>query len=151
MPDSAAKPSAAVTIEEIMTKDTVRVWPELKLLEVIERMIQQQVSGVAVVDSMDRLLTMIGEGDVLRLAASEGLLTTIAHCLPKLKKPAELITLARHAQFTDAYRLFLKNNIHRIPVIDSRGTLLGMVTRSLVLRLFVESHHGKKIPDKPVR
>lgn len=151
MTDSAAKPTTTVSVEDIMTKDVVRIWPEMKLLDVIERMIQHQISGVAVVDSMDRLLTMIGEGDVLRLAASEGLLTTIAHCLPKLRKPSELVTLQRHAQFTDAYRLFLKNNIHRIPVTDSRGTLLGMVTRALVLRLFVESHHGKKLPDSPAR
>lgn len=134
-----------VLLEDIMVTKIYRVIPELTLFEVSELFIRHQISGAPVVDSLDNVISMIGEGDTLRLAAIHGLEAHISHCLPELPTQAALVTLAKHDTFTDAYRLFLKHKFHRLPIVDSNGRLQGLVTRSTILTLFVEAHYGKKI------
>ena len=131
-----------------METNVVRILPEMKLREVIEMMIKHQISGAPVVDGLGRVISMIGEGDAIRLAATDGMDATIAHCLQHLTPQHKLITLTRTAPFSDAYQIFLKHKIHRIPIVDGGGALKGFVTRSLILRMFVEAYHGKKIPPR---
>ncbi len=133
-----------VLVEDFMLTKIIRVTPDLTLFEVAELFLKKQISGAPVVDGMDRVLSVIGEGVTLRLAASEGLNMTVAKCLAKLTPSDEIITLKKTDTFQDAYRAFLKYNIHRIPIVDSNGILKGLISRSMIFRIFVEAHHGKK-------
>ncbi len=120
----------------------------MKLWEVAELFIKKGISGAPVVDNMNRVLSVIGEGLVLRLAATEGLDATVARCLPKMPSAKQLIMVQPDDTFSNAYKLFMKNNIHRLPVIDSNGKLMGMISRGTILRIFIEAHYGKAIPKK---
>lgn len=133
-------------IEDFMIKKVFRVTPEMKLFEVAELFLQKQISGAPVVDTMDRLVSVIGEGDTLRLAASEGLEATVSHCLPKMTPAKKVIVERRKGSFLDVYRLFLKHNVHRIPIVDSSNKIEGLVTRTTIFRIFIEAHYGRKIP-----
>ncbi|MGE4130269.1 MAG: CBS domain-containing protein [Bdellovibrionales bacterium] len=135
----------APKIEEFMVQPVFRVTPEMKLWEVAELMMKKRISGAPVVDTADRVVSVIGEGLVLRLAATDGLEATIAHCLPKMTPAKNLIVLGRSDSFADAYKAFLKHNIHRIPIVDSAMMLVGIISRTTILQMFVESHYGKKI------
>ncbi len=135
-----------VLVEHIMVTEIRRVYPAMKLLEVAEFLILNRISGAPIVDRTDTLISLIGEGGILRLAASEGLDATIAHCLPKLPKVTELITLKRNDTAIDAYKIFIKNPIHRIPIVDSQGKLLGLISRGTIVRMFIEAHHQKRLP-----
>lgn len=135
-------------VEEIMVTLVYRVTTEMKLSDVAELFIKHQISGAPIVDQMDHVISMIGEGDTLRLAATEGLEATISHCLPKLPQQSQIITLQKHSTFTDAYRLFLKHKFHRMPVVDGAGRIHGLVSRSTILTVFVEAHYGKKLPKR---
>lgn len=135
-------------VQDVMTAVVHRVKLEMKVYEVIEMLTRYQISGAPIVDQSDNLVSVLSEGDLLRLAASEGLEATIAHCLLHLPPTNKLITLLKHESFTDAYKLFLKHSLHRIIVVDANGRLNGIVTRADVLRLFVEARHGKKLPAR---
>lgn len=128
-----------------MVTRVYRITPDMKLWEVAELFLKRQISGAPIVDQNDHVISMLGEGDTLRLAAENGLEATVAECLPKLPQARNMITLKKESPFQEAYRLFLKHRCHRMPVIDSVGKLHGIVTRTTVLTLFVESHYGKKI------
>lgn len=132
-------------VHEIMATKVYRVTPEMKLWEVAELFLKHLISGAPVVDQNDKVISMIGEGDTLRLAAEKGLEATINECLPRLLQTKDIISVKKDATFQEAYRIFLKHRFHRIPVIDGGGKLQGLLTRSQVLTLFVESHYGKKI------
>lgn len=140
------KKAPTIFIGDIMVTKVFRVTPDMKLWEVAELFIKRQISGAPVVDQSDNVISMIGEGDTLRMAALHGLEVTVAHCLPEILQQKDIISLQIKSTFQDAYRIFLKNRIHRIPILDSGGKLHGLITRSTVLTLFVESHYGKKIP-----
>jgi len=141
---AAAKKFAPIlTIEDIMVKEVIRVTPDKKISDVAKLMIKHLISGMPITDNMDRVISIIGEGDTLRLAAELGLETHLSHCLDRLPSTANLITLTKQDKFTDAYAIFLKHKIHRIPIVDSNGFLKGLVTRSTILQLFVEAQRQK--------
>jgi predicted transcriptional regulator len=144
MPNAKQSPPS-VFVADIMVSTVIKVAPEWKLWEVAEMMMRHLISGAPVVDKMDRVITIIGEGDTLRLSAEMGQETQVQKCMEKLPRTQDLITLKKDNTFTDAYRIFMKHKIHRIPVVDGNGTLKGLVTRSMILRMMVEAHHGKKI------
>lgn len=132
------------TVGDFMINPVHSVTPKVKLREVAELFLARDISGCPVVDEAGRLISLIGQGDILKLAASEGVEATIAHCLPKLVQTQNLITLKKEAPFQDAYKLFLKHSIHRIPIVDANGKLGGMISRGVILKMIVEAHYGKK-------
>jgi CBS domain-containing protein len=143
-----AKIPPTFTVHDFMVKTPHQVTPEMKLQDVVDLMIKQRISGAPVVNSLGTLITVIGEGDTLRLAATEGLECTISHCLNKLPLERNLITLQAHNTFAEAYRIFLKEKIHRIPIVDGNGRLLGLVSRSNILKIFADAHNKKKVPGR---
>ncbi|MCB0412236.1 MAG: CBS domain-containing protein [Bdellovibrionales bacterium] len=138
----------SLTVENIMVHPVFTVHPQMKLWEVSELFIAKGISGAPVVDNTDHVMSVIGEGIALRMAAKYGLESTVAHCLSDMTPAKDLITLRIDESFATAYKIFLKYKIHRIPIVDDTKKLLGLVTRSQILRLFVEAHHGKSIPKK---
>lgn len=132
-------------VEDFMVTKVFRVTTEMKLIDVAEMFLKYQISGSPVVDTMDRVLSVLGEGMLLRLAATEGLEATVAHCLPKMTPAKKIITMKPGETFADAYKTFLKHNIHRIPIVDGSGILKGLISRTTIFRIFVEAHHGKPI------
>lgn len=147
MADKNTVPVARLVSEFMVTK-VITIKPEMTLGDVAELLIRHQISGAPVVDQVNRVMSIMGEGVTLRLAASEGLSATIAHCLPKLPNFNQIITLRKDSTFTEAYRLFLKHTIHRIPIVDGNAKLEGLISRSSILQMFVEAQHGRAITRK---
>ncbi len=143
------QPLPKLLVQDIMVTKVFRITPEMKLWEVAELFIKKHISGSPVVDQNDHVLSVLGEGDTLRLAAEYGLDATVAECLAHMPDLKAMVTLKKEATFLEAYRLFLKHRVHRIPIVDGNGRLHGLLTRSQVLILFVESHYGKKIQRQP--
>jgi len=138
-------PTPELKVRDIMVTQVHRITPHMKVSEAVELLVKHMISGAPVVDAMDHVISIMGEGDALRMAAMYGLEATVSHCLPHLTATDKVITLTETGTFADAYRIFLKNKIHRIPIVDGNGNLKGLVTRSTLLLLFVEAHYGKKI------
>lgn len=145
---NTARPVSVRLVKEIMIEKVTVVTAEMKLWQVAELFISKGYSGAPVVDGMHRVISILGEGMVMRLAASEGLDATIAHCLPKMPTLDAMIKVGPDDTFTHAYKLFLKHNIHRLPVVDANGKLLGLISRGTILKIFVEAHYGKAIPTR---
>jgi CBS-domain-containing membrane protein len=54
---------------------------------------------------------------------------------------APAITVSPEAHVHDAARLMTENGIKRLPVVDSHGTLIGIVTRADLVRAFARPDH----------
>jgi predicted transcriptional regulator len=128
-----------IPVEDIMTTAVYRVTPDMTIREVIALLIQRKIHGAPIVDQTDHVLSVISEGDAMHLAASDGLDTTVAGVLWKLKKQHQVITLERKADYTEAYKLFLKHGIHRIIVTDKNGRLQGLISRSNILKILIQT------------
>lgn len=135
---TAVKP---ISVESIMTTNVLTVLPTATVRDAIVMLTSKRIHGAPIVDNMNVVLSMISEGDLLKLAAAVGLDKPIGQCMDRLPKTAKLITARGNDSFTDIYKMFLSKGIHRIVVTDDNGRLKGIVSRSNVLRVLV---------DKPV-
>lgn len=134
---SAAPSSKPITVESIMITDVIVVTGEMTVHQAIGLMLDKKISGAPIVDTMKRVISIASESDLMKVAATAGLTKTISACMDQF--PKNVITIKKTASFTELYRLFLAHPIHRIIVTDDMGRLLGLVSRSTVLKVLYGS------------
>ena len=111
----------------------------MTIREAIEVLVKNKVSGAPVVDSTGIVMSVVSEGDLLKLATKRGTSETMAHCLPDLKPADKLITAKRGDTVQSLYKAFLTHAVHRIIVVDGTRKLQGIVSRSNILRMLVQA------------
>ncbi|KAJ4956379.1 hypothetical protein NE237_013162 [Protea cynaroides] len=85
------------------------------------------VSGLPVIDNQFRCIGVVSKKDMQR--ASLGLKSKVAEVM---SSPA--ITSLPNKTILDAAALMLKEKIHRIPIVNEEGQVVGMVTRTDIFR-----------------
>ncbi|MFZ0015600.1 MAG: CBS domain-containing protein [Acidimicrobiia bacterium] len=139
-------------LEELMTTDVITIGPEATLKEAARRMIEARISGLPVTDETGALIGVITEADFVKEEAGRRS-TKRARLLRWFHKEEpldaerlvgdvmtqEVFTLDESADHADAARLMQAKNIKRIPVVTAEGRLLGVVSRSDILRAFARS------------
>jgi CBS domain-containing protein len=153
---AAERLSRATRARDLMTPNVVTVHPDTRLSEVAEKMASHgtpthSVSGVPVVES-DRVVGVLSEKDFLRalgITRTKTLLGFLADYLGHrgsdllslgerkardiMTSPA--ITVDEEASVAEIARIFREKNINRVPVLDARGGLVGIVSRADILGL----------------
>ncbi|XP_074570615.1 uncharacterized protein LOC141827300 [Curcuma longa] len=106
---------------EVMSKTISTTMADQKLDEVNHHF--DVISGLPVVDDQLRCIGVISKSDIAK--ASQGARTTVGEVM---SSPA--ITLSSEKTVMDAAALMLKMKIHRIPVVNKGGKVIGIVTRT---------------------
>lgn len=132
---ATAPATPSLLVEAIMTAKVHTINTDMTLRQVTQELLKHQIAGAPVTDQERRVITVVSEGDLLRLAASMGLDKTIYQCLLKMTKADKLVTVKKEDTFADAYRKFLSHSVHRLIVVDEKGRLEGIVSRSNVLKI----------------
>ncbi len=144
-------------IRDLMTAEVMTIGPGASLKEAARRMVEASVSGLPVTDGSGSVVGMITEADFVKTEADRRAdkralllrLFTRDTELPKSERhvgdvmTSEVITIGPDADHAEAARLMKKVGIKRIPVVGDSGELLGLVSRSDVLRAFIR-------PDKDI-
>ncbi len=124
-----------LSVEKIMVFEIHSISPEMTVRESILKLLKNRIHGAPVIDSQKKVMSVVSQGDLLKLAATMGLDKTIFQCMTKLVKTDELITVKKKDSFTDAYKKFLSHSVHRLIVVDDHGRLEGMLSRSNILEV----------------
>lgn len=127
-----------MTVESIMTSNVFTLTPAMSLRDAIMVLLRNKISGAPVLDSNSRVISVVSEGNMLKIAAFEGLDATIQSCLDQLVKPSKIISVRKTDSVLDAYKLFLTNPVKRLIVMDTTGKLQGVVSRSNILKVFLQ-------------
>lgn len=134
-----------------MTRTVVCVGESTPFKEVVRRMQEFRVSALPVVDEDGVLVGIVSEGDLILkeapLLGEEARLLEGRHRRVDRQKAAgrvagELmtapaVTVAAAASLGEAAMLMHRNMVKRLPVVDSEGSVLGIVSRSDLLRVFL--------------
>lgn len=140
-------------LRDLMTRDVITIGPDAALKEAARRMIESGVSGLAVTESDGSLVGIITEADFVATEADRrrkppaGLLRFIYKEveLPTQERlvgdvmSTDLIVLGPAADHAEAARLMQSEGVKRIPVVGDDGRLVGLVSRSDILRVFARS------------
>lgn len=140
-------------VDDVMTKDVVTVRPEASYKRVVELLTEHRISGLPVVDTTGVVVGVVSEADLLHKEEfapsgddTQPLLQTrhrrIALVKARGDTAAELmsapaITVSPYLKVGEAARILSRRGIKRLPVVDDRGRLVGIVTRADLLTVFL--------------
>jgi len=133
-----------------MTRDVVAVGPDEDFKTVARLMHLHEVSALPVVDPEGKLVGIISESDLLAkerergtnrpmlgLRRSEDNLAAARTAGDVMTSPA--ICISPEASIPEAARLMYREAVKRLPVIDHKGDLQGIVSRADLLKTFTRS------------
>ena len=149
-------------IQDAMTTKLVTATPEMSLKDAARAMAEHHISGLPVVDADGHVIGVVSEADIIAKEVDEtprgSLLQRFLEGPPiddrfyartvgdAMSSPA--LTIAADRQVAQAATTMLAEGINRLPVVDARGILVGLVTRGDLVRAFTRDddalHHEIK-------
>ena len=130
--------------QDIMSKDPICVTPDTSLADAARLMREENIGVVPVVDSeaSRRLVGILTDRDIAIRAVAEGrdgTTTSVGHIMT-----ADVRTSTASDSINDVMELMGREQVRRIPVVDDRGALVGIIAqadivleeRSLIAWLF---------------
>lgn len=148
-------------IQDVMTTDVFTISPDALLKDAAIEFVQQRISGMPVVNSDRNVLGVISETDILPKESGEqrgsgGFLQWLVNpddpwinqrfdavtVADAMSSPARTILPGR--PLAEAAKIMLDEDINRLPVVDTEGLLVGLVSRGDLIRAFAR-------PDDEIR
>jgi CBS-domain-containing membrane protein len=132
-------------VRDLMTSPPITVGPEVPLRDVVERMDENRIRHVAVVEAKDRLLGVISNRDVLR--SQEGSLSgTLSDEQKHMNRwiearwvmTKEVRTVYPETPALDAALMIRSHGYGCVPVIE-HGRLVGMLTESDFVKYAIQA------------
>lgn len=128
---------------EIMSKDPRTVTPDLSVREAAQLMKSEDVGVLPVVEAEGgdkRLVGMVTDRDIAIRVVAEG--NTEARVRDIMSGSPR--TVREHATVDEVLDLMGKEQIRRVPVVDDRGGLVGIIAQADVAR---EARNEAKVED----
>lgn len=140
--------SEAVPVESIMTRNVATVRRDTPIRDVVELMRKRSLRAVPVIDD-GIVVGMITNSDLVKRAQLGVRLTLMAGLPPgeQAKRIDELprvvawdvmtappVVIAVNAPLSEAAETMVRRKLKRLPVVDDRGALVGIVSRLDLLR-----------------
>jgi CBS domain-containing protein len=127
--------------KDIMTKNPKCVTPETSVREAARLMKEQDVGVLPVVDrdGSDRLVGIVTDRDIAIRHVAEG--HDSSSCPVREAMTSNVRTARENDDVNDVMDVMGKEQIRRIPVINERGSLIGIVAQADIVR---EARDDKK-------
>lgn len=137
--------------KDIMSRDVVTVYETNTVEEVARIFIEKKISGVPVVDSQNKIIGIISEGDLIfqqkklnapvflsffdgviqigKNAFFEEIKKISAFLIKDLMTTEDLIVANEDMDVSDVASLLIENKVNRIPIVDEENRIVGIITR----------------------
>lgn len=139
------------TVDELMTRNVVRVRPDTPFKEIVKELAENDVTAVPVVDPSGRVVGVVSEADLMRksadqpdpfgrvpvpsLEAWERARAEGARAEEIMSAPA--VCARPEWNVVETARLMTAQNVKRLPVVDEIDQLVGIISRADILRVFL--------------
>lgn len=153
-------------VKEVMEKKVITFHPNETMAHVLHRLSENRISGAPVIDKRNKVVGLVSESDILKAIDTHtpnirfSHKSTFAVVLAFLEsgdefeaikgkihriKVKDFMSKELHAVSEDetvinAMRAINKYNVKRLPVIDKKGKLLGIISRADILRALEKKH-----------
>ncbi|MER6981295.1 CBS domain-containing protein [Streptomyces carpinensis] len=120
------------SVGDLMTPTAVSVRPGTTFKEIARVLDEYDITAVPVVDDEDRPIGVVSEADLLRKQTSGGVGNSARELMTS---PAVVAEPGWHA--VRAARTMEEHKVKRLPVVDGDGRLIGVISRSDLVQLFL--------------
>ena len=144
------------TVADVMSRDPITVAPETPMKEAIQLLAKHRISGMPVLSDKGKLVGVISETDLIWQESGVDIppYITILDSVIYLKNPVtfeqelhkamgatvseamttKVKTTPPEATLRDASRALHGDGVHRLPVLDEGGKVVGILTRGDIIR-----------------
>ena len=120
-------------IKAIMTTDVITVGRKTPIYKAIEILLENDITGLPVVDDDMTLAGIITEKDILKLlSVLENDSATVEDFMTK-----EVVSFDLHEDLIAVCECLIKNHFRRIPIL-SNGKLTGIISRKDIINYILE-------------
>ena len=140
------------TVGDVMTRKLITASPETTFQEAVRLLEDNRISGLPVVDRDGKLVGIVSEADLLNKAEKRDpdayVLESRRHRLDRSRASAldvasamsrDIVSVRPDSPIALAAREMHARGFKRLPVVDSEGRLVGIVSRGDVLKVFLRS------------
>jgi CBS domain-containing protein len=109
-------------VKHIMIEDVVTAKPNITVKEAVRTLHEKHIGSIVITDNNEKCIGIFTERDTIRLIASDiPLDTPVNQVMTK-----NVVTIGEEASLEEAKRLIISHGIRHLPVVDSKGQLVGL-------------------------
>ncbi len=145
--------------KDIMVKKVITINKDASVEKLSELLVKNKISGVPVVDNNGSLVGIATEGDLIvkdtdlhfpryfKLLDSIIYLESLNKFKRNLKKylgtrvedvmTDKVKAVKKDTPVSEIANIMVKNNINRVPVLDNKGNLVGIITRADIVKSMI--------------
>ena len=120
-------------VRDYMITDLVTVRPETEIMRVVDTLIENDVSGVLVIDASDALVGILTERDCIEIATQSGYFDEHGGPVSEYMT-TDIETVQPDDNLMDVAVRMARSRYRRFPVVDN-GKLVGLIGRRDVMRV----------------
>jgi len=150
---------ANLLAKNIMVKKVITIKKDASIEKLSELLLKNKISGVPVVDDDGKLVGIATEGDLIvrdsdlhfpryfKLLDSIIYLESLNKFKSNLKKylgtkvedvmTAKVRTVRENTPVSEVANIMIRNNVNRVPVLNRKGDLVGIITRADIVKSMV--------------
>jgi CBS domain-containing protein len=125
----AAEVTPETRVGEIMTRNVITARPETSVMEVVQLLSKHRITGLPVVDAVNRLIGVVSESDIIG-KGGDSVAEIMTH---------GAFTVAEDTPLGEAAEILLRRRIRRLPVVRADNELVGLLSRGDLIVFF--AHH----------
>ncbi|MEZ2242761.1 CBS domain-containing protein [Microcoleus sp.] len=147
------------TVADLMTREPLTARVEMSVKEAIKILADRRISGLPVVDHNDLLIGVISESDLMwqETGATPPTYIMVLDSVIYLENPSRYeqelhkalgqtvgevmsrdpVSITPEKSIQEAAKLLHERHIHRLPVLDTAGKVIGILTRGDIVRAMV--------------
>ncbi len=123
------------TAKEIMTRDLIRATEDMTIEEALKVLINHRITGLPVVDKKGKMKGVVSEYDLLsQISRSKKKNSKIFQ--DKITFSKKVGAISEDASLSEIVAEFIDTKYRRLPVIDTKGNLVGIITRRDLMRVY---------------
>ena len=120
-------------VKHIMIEDVVTAKPNITVKDAVRTLQEKHVGSIVITDNNEKCMGIFTERDAIRIIASDVPLDTPIEQVMTIN----VATIGIEASLEEARRLIVSRGIRHLPVVDSKGELVGLFSvRKLIDDLY---------------
>lgn len=142
-----------IFVRDVMTKNVISIFKYDNILQVANILLEKNISGLPVVDKENRLVGVVTQADILSMVGirkehtiKDVLKHMLGERLPERKigdivgdiMASSIITISPDANIAEAAQIMDEKKIRRLPVVDEKNKVIGIITRADILKAVIK-------------